>query len=410
MKHSAVSFLPAPPRAMSDRASTSLPSRPAPPAARARATAHDSRPHHAAVPSPAHETRATAPVARSARQLGDRYDELIRLIAADDAAIAATEARRARHLAEIAGLADALARLDGTAATEAGRAWARRRLAAEIGCATRRSERSVTHLVTESEHLVDHLPATLGSLADGSISYLHARAMIRHAVTLPEHARGAFEEQVLPHASALPPFRFDDRARRLREQLHPDSLEVRTRDAHDERHVIVTPECDGMATLIHHLTAADALAIDDLADQIARSGRTVPDAPRASAALFATDALGASEPPGAAGAVGAPDPRTHAQRRSDALRDLILGRGERPSFTPSVLVTVSADTLTGTSDTPGDLHGYGPIAPTTARTLAVAAPTYLRVVMDSRTGTPLGVTRHRTIPAPPPSMHPAPPP
>ncbi|MGD8165631.1 hypothetical protein ACEXOS_000255 [Herbiconiux sp. P16] len=143
-------------------------------------------------------------------ELGGLFDAQVRAIAAEDAVVAASDARRARHVALAAALSDQMARLDGSAATATGREWARRKLAAEIACATHRSERAVTMLVEQSEHLVDHLPATLSALEHGTISYRHAQAMVAHACTLPEASRGAFEQQVLPHAEALPAHQFDD--------------------------------------------------------------------------------------------------------------------------------------------------------------------------------------------------------
>jgi hypothetical protein len=290
------------------------------------------------------------------------------MITVDDQEVATIEARRARHLAEAAVLSDEIARLDGTAATTAGREWVRRKLAAEIGCATRRSERAVTRLVDESERLVEQLPHTLAALERGSISYAHARSMIAHAITLPEGSRADFEQQALPDAQVLPAYRFDDRARRLREHVHPESIVTRTKNAQDARHVLFTPECDGMATILHHLPAVDALAIDGLTDKIARAERSDGDG------------------------------RTHAQRRCDALSDLILGRRDRPRISPTVLVTVPARTIAGDDSEPGELHGYGPIDPVTARSIAATAPTFLRALLSRDSGAPLVITRHRHRP------------
>jgi hypothetical protein len=300
--------------------------------------------------------------------LGAEFDEALRDVIESDVEAAAVDARRVRRVARLARLADLMSRADGSSATAAGREWARRKLVTELACATRRSERAAGRLIGDSERLVDDLPRTLQSLEAGAISFSHARVLISQAATVPEEFRAAFEEQVLTHAKALPAHRFDDRARRLRERLHPESIIVRTRAAVDERHVALLPECDGMATILHHLPAVDALAIDDLIDRTARATRADAD----------PDA----------------DGRTHAQRRCDALTDLVLGRGDRPPFTPTVLVTIAASTLDGSDDSPANLHGYGPIDPLTARTLSLAAPTHLRVT-PSEGGT-TDITRHRT--------------
>jgi hypothetical protein len=303
-------------------------------------------------------TEAPAFDAPRVDSLGAQFDAAIQDVRAADAQIAAAEALRVRRLARVAELSALMSRADGSAATAAGREWAHRRLVVEVACATKRSERTTARLIDDAEHLVTELPLTLARLSSGVISYAHAKSLVAHAMTVPAEARASFERDVLPHAEALPAHRFDDRARRLRERLHPESIVTRTRAALEERYVAVTPECDGMATILHHLPAVDALAIDDLIDRVARAARSDDD------------------------------DRTHAQRRCDALTDLVLARGDRPSLVPTVLVTIAATTLAGADDAPASLHGYGPIAPDTARRLARLAPTLLRAAAPTPTRTP----------------------
>ncbi|MCS5733705.1 HNH endonuclease [Herbiconiux daphne] len=301
--------------------------------------------------------------------LHERFDAAIRRVAEHERAISGLEAARTRDLAEAAGLAEAIERGElGRALRGNEHEWARRKLLSEIGCLTHRSERTLARLLNESEVLVANLPATVDALASGDISYQHARSMVAHASTLPELARSAFELATLPAARELTAARFDDRARRLRERLHPESIVVRTATAHAERSVWLEPQCDGMATLHHHLAAADAFAIHDLIDRTARS-------------LRADD-----------------EPRTHAQLCSDVLADAVLGRDEKGRrLSPTVVVTVPAATLAGAADDPGDLHGYGPIDPATARRIAAHAPSFLRALIDPDTGETLSVGRRRYL-------------
>ncbi|SDZ52021.1 HNH endonuclease signature motif containing protein, partial [Herbiconiux ginsengi] len=66
-----------------------------------------------------------------------------------------------------------------------------------------------------------------------------------------------------------------------------------------------------------------------------------------------------------------------------------------------ILITAPATTIagtTGTTDTPGTLHGYGPIDPATTRTIAASAPTFLRALLSPETGEPVTITRHRHHP------------
>jgi hypothetical protein len=90
------------------------------------------------------------------------------------------------------------------------------------------------------------------------------------------------------------------------------------------------------------------------------------------------------------------DERTESQRRADAFSDLLLTGdtceatlegtgGERKNvghgIQPKVLVTVPVMTLLGSSDEPGELEGYGPIDPDTARKLAAHAPSFTRLLV-----------------------------
>jgi hypothetical protein len=304
--------------------------------------------------------------------------------ARDDRRIAKLQARQGRRLARAVGLAESKAELLQGGLTPKAREWARRSLRAEVACAARRSEGAVSRLIADAETLVADLPGTLAALEAGEVSYAHARSVVVHAGSLPIEARGSFEHAVLPQAREKNPARFDDSARRLREVHHPESITRRAVLAREERAVWLDAERDGMATLHHHLPAVDALAIHDVIDQAARAAR------------------------------GDAESRTQAQLRSDILTDRILGRTDGlAGFVPSVIVTVPAVVLAGCESTPttsatstpptcapptsnpptstpvdplAELHGYGPIDPATARRIAAAAPTFLRVLTHPVTG------------------------
>jgi hypothetical protein len=302
-------------------------------------------------------------------ELDARLDAEIDELHEIDFLSAGLDARRARCLAATAQIADERAAMmspTGGSVSDA-REGERKLVAIEIATATLRSERTVARMINEAEQLVREFPATLAALSDGRVSALHTRHLLAHASTLPAAARPAFEARLLEEAAAMPAHRFSERARRMRETVHPESITVRNRQAREERSVWLTPECDGMATLTHYLPAVEAVAIDDLLDKIARAERSDTD------------------------------PRTHPQRRADALTRLVLtpDNPARPaSITAAVLVTIPAATVAGVSDEPGQLHGYGPIDPDTARTIAATAPTFLRVLTHPVTGEPTTITRH----------------
>ncbi|WP_382305093.1 DUF222 domain-containing protein [Herbiconiux sp. UC225_62] len=283
-------------------------------------------------------------------------------------AVARLDADMAVCLAEAAKIADARAaeRRPATASLSDARARERQLVATEIATATIQSERTVARMINDAESLVHDFPATLAALRDGTVTAMHTRHLVAHASAVPTEARAEFETRLLEVAATETAYRFDDKARRMRELAHPESITVRAQAARDDRSVFFAPECDGMATLTHYLPATEAVAIDDLLDKVARSERS------------------------------ADDPRTHAQRRADALTTLVLSPDNpaRPaSISAAVMVTVPAATIAG-GDEPGELHGYGSIDPDTAREIAATAPTFLRVLTHPVSGEPTVITRH----------------
>ncbi|GAA2243466.1 HNH endonuclease signature motif containing protein [Herbiconiux moechotypicola] len=314
-------------------------------------------------------------------------DELVEVASV----IAAATARRARLLAEATAL-----RLQQAGTGASGVAM--RSLVAEIGCATKTSEGTVLRLVNDAETLVSHLPATLAALSSGTIDYRHAQSMVEHAVSLPQDARATFESRVLPVAESTTPAKFDKHARREREALHPESIEIRAAQAAEGRSVCLESAVDGMAWLVCHLPAVEAVAIDDRLDRIARSRRSAGES------------------------------RTHAQLRADALAALLLRRspsavnrapqpagdvgglgdpgdpGESElleaadSVVPTVVLTVPVLSMLGHDGGPAELAGHGPIDLPTARRLAARAPSFVRILTDPDTGETLSVGRTRYRP------------
>jgi hypothetical protein len=249
----------------------------------------------------------------------------------------------------------------------------------EVGCALRMAEGTVGRLVCDAQTLTADLPDTLAALRSGGIACRHAQILAQHALTLPPEARHRFEQQALPAARELTPARFDVRARRLREEEHPESIRVRHEQAAQSRCVFFEADRDGMAWLHHRLAAVDALAIDDTLDRIARAMRSENE-PRSQSQLRAdalTDAL----------LVSARSPDTdHGSDAAESAPVTVLPGFGRAAIVPTVIVTVPVLTLLGHTDQPGELEGYGPIDPVTARRLAGQAPTFLRMLTDPNTG------------------------
>lgn len=155
--------------------------------------------------------------------------------------------------------------------------------------------------------------------------------------------------------------------------IDPDAARERRRRADDEREIGITPHPDGMAELWGIVTGADATAFDRRLSQLAT-------------------------------AVCRNDPRTLAQRRADALGALAAGGPlacrcgssncpARPggAVAPTgaqVLVNVvaTADTLSGKSQQPGYVEGYGVIDADLVRELTASATRHLIVDLPSEAG------------------------
>jgi hypothetical protein len=309
---------------------------------------------------------------------------------------------------------------------------ARRVAATELAAALRVSESAAQSLLDESAALTTTLPGTHAALREGALSYAHTVALVDEARNLPTSSHGEFETTLLPEASTRTAAGLRQRARVVRERLHPDSIEERCREARERRDVRLEPARDGMAWLTAYLPAEDAIAAYRRVSEIARGLGTTGDAEQH-------------------------DERTLAQRRADVMTDLLhdgimSGSGAGRGVRAQVLVTVPALTLleregsctrghgsdsdtapalqtstgadiapgqgtsvgtgtspgtstgtgTGTSTAaantlvpPATLEGYGPISADVARRLAAHAPSFTRLLTHPETGAVLSVGRDR---------------
>lgn len=227
-------------------------------------------------------------------------------------------------------------------------------------------DNTVRTLIWQSKLLVGQFTGTFDALKDGSISYPHARVLIDQGSSVPEEQAEVFEQTLLPRAKEVTVPKLKKAAIRLREKMQPTSSAERHVEALEKRTVWFEPAEDGMAVVGATVSAEVAQAIRDrLATIIA--GLKIEG-----------------------------DERTDAQKRADAFSDLLLTGdtceatlegtgGERSNvghgIRPKVLVTVPVMTLLGHSDEPGELEGYGPIDPDTARRLAAHAPSFTRLLV-----------------------------
>ncbi|TFD87217.1 HNH endonuclease [Cryobacterium lactosi] len=339
------------------------------------------------------------------------------LIAAEARAIAHAQARQAEFLVELQcwsedpqvssrlhGNPESIRLADLNAATlteDQARAafygrWedrevARRTIVSETACLLRMHERTVEHLMEQSLWLLS-APATFEALSSGEISYRHATVLIDQMRTLPAEDHEAFEDKVLPDAKRLPVSRFKDRARRLRERLHPESIVTRTTNALAERHSRWEAAPDGMGWLHWYGTAHDTKAaydrINSMAGNLKKAGDPAP------MDLDAEVNVDAEE-----------KKRTLDQLRADITRALLLDGitpdGMGAGIRGKVMITVPVLTLLGLDEEPATLEGYGPISPEIARQIAGHAPSFTRLLTHPETGVvlSLGKTQHKNTKA-----------
>ncbi|MHA7277265.1 HNH endonuclease signature motif containing protein, partial [Arthrobacter sp. Hz1] len=225
-----------------------------------------------------------------------------------------------------------------------------------------------------------------------------------------------YESRLITLAGRTTVTKFCRQAGRLREALHPESISTRHQKAVREREVLLNPAYDGMAWLAAYLPVEDAAGIYHRVDTAARNMQG-PDEPRTLTQLRAdvlVDVLTGAGPtgymtsghkatgPGPAGTDARTKGEANARVKDGADKDSGNGsaRGSRRKgqswegnqfwgVQAKVFVTVPVLTLMG-GDAPGELEGYGPIDPDTARRLAGHAPSFTRILCHPHTGARLG--------------------
>jgi hypothetical protein len=245
--------------------------------------------------------------------------------------------------------------------------FAERAAVADLAVRLRLSENTVGVQGFRASQLRRRTPSIWAAFRDGEVSVGNATVTAELAATLPVGAVWtAFDDALLAAARELSTPRFRERARRIREQLDPQSLTERHRAAREERRVWFEADRDGMCWLTAQLPAA--------------IGRK---------AMARLDAAAAS----LAGGKG--ETRTLAQLRADIAGDLLTGSvaGIVPAVTVTVAVTVPVLTLLGVEELPGTLEGNGPIDADTARRLAAHAPSFQRILTHPISGTVLDIDR-----------------
>lgn len=255
----------------------------------------------------------------------------------------------------------------------------RRALVADLATSARVSEWTVQRLLAESADLCIRFAAGVDALARGDVSRQHLGVIHDAGDRIDDdRLRAEFVATALDRASSLTPGRLAPALRAIAERFLEHTLDERHEDASAQRGVEVVDLRDGMAALTAVLPATLAHGIHDRLTQQARS---------VVAAREEADG----------------DDRTMGQLRADVLTDTLLTAGPGrcvagdglDAIRATVQVTVPVLTMTGASNEPCLLAGYGPIDADTARALARGTSGWERVMTSPVTGGVLAVDRYR---------------
>jgi hypothetical protein len=236
----------------------------------------------------------------------------------------------------------------------------------EIAAALSLSIPVATELIVQAEYLVRRLPATIDALQRGDIDAPRVRATVQVTKPLSDEDARKVEAAVLKNGRHASSKEYRRALRRQAMKADPDGAERRRQENKAKRDVVSLKGHDGSAKLVATLSAHEAATTYSVLDHLAHQMKTPEDT------------------------------RTLAQRRADALLDLVLGKeAERPQA--GVNVTVPLTTLIGLNNQPGELSEYGPITAEYCRELARNSS--LRRIITDDFGNLLDVGRDRNGPA-----------
>lgn len=244
---------------------------------------------------------------------------------------------------------------------------------AEAAGALRQSETVVQRKLFTAEGLRNLCPETLRELSTGRITTKSATEIVRQSQDLEPDDVKQMQEVLLPIAKVGSDTAVSQRARKMRERLHPEPAEERHEHKCTARSITWWPETDGMATLQAYLPAEDVLAIVNTINWHATQ---------------------LSDPE---------DNRTSVQCRADIFRDALLDGWPGGTGTPlkaRVALTIPAlEMLTNPKRALADLEGYGPVPLGTALRLAKDAPSIVKLLTDPWTGAVIDVGREKYRPS-----------
>lgn len=239
--------------------------------------------------------------------------------------------------------------------------------AEEVACALKLSGATAEDRLHVARELDARLPTTFGLLEAGEISWMQAKAMVEITDVLDPEVAASVEADVVPKMPSLACGQTRRALHRSVARLDPEGVEVRHTHRKRGREITHRELGDGMAHWGAYLPAEQAARLDQAVDAHAETLLETSGRER-------------------------PEEWTLAQRRVDALLDLVLngsgqGAGSSGRSAAVVQVTVPLDALLGVGQQPGELKGYGPITASQARTIAFAEDSvWRRLLTDPDSG------------------------
>ncbi len=243
--------------------------------------------------------------------------------------------------------------------------------AVEVGTALQLTRRAADSEMLLALSLQHRLTQVHDMLESGTIDTRRAKTIDAATVHLPIATARNIVERIAEIAPELTTGQLRARIRKLCIETDPDDSKIRHDRAVTDRRLVMEPTFDGTANLLGlDLPTADATRAANRINTIAKSLRRHGEA------------------------------RSMDQLRSDVFLDLLTGTNHYPiRGRGTVHVTVDLDTLTGLTEHPGELAGYGPVISDIARQIAAESPDaeWRWTVTDTETGTPItnGITSRR---------------
>ncbi|MFI7585708.1 DUF222 domain-containing protein [Spongisporangium articulatum] len=214
-----------------------------------------------------------------------------------------------------------------------------RKAAKEIARARHESPHQAARLVGVARCLAEEMPHTLAALTKGETSEFRSSVMVRETALLTRENRALVDSELGPRLAGLGNAAVAREAKKIGFRLEPGLAYKRAQAAQVERRVTIRPAPDCMTVLTAVLPVAEGVAVYAALTRAADTAAIDPE-----------------------------DGRGKGQVMADTLRERVLGSSEPVPVEVQLVITDTA--MTGHSQEPAHVNGFGPIPAPLARQLA----------------------------------------